>query len=122
RFADFSTIPRGPTAAPTQDGLAIFQAVDALFGRVRLEQAVRLIGVSVSGLGPAGSGQLSLLQPEVQRRERLARAVDRLASRFGDTAGRPPRPPGRRRRRAAPPQGGRRWPPPAAFLYPPRAH
>jgi len=105
RFADFSTITRGHTADPTQDGLAIFQAVDALFGRVRLEQAVRLIGVSVSGLGPAGSGQLSLLQPEVQRRERLARAVDRLASRFGDTAVRPASLLRRRRRGSPPPEG-----------------
>jgi len=105
RFADFSTITRAHTADPTQDGLAIFQAVDALFGRVRLEQAVRLIGVSVSGLGPAGSGQLSLLQPEVQRRERLARAVDRLASRFGDTAVRPASLLGRRRRGPPPPEG-----------------
>ena len=105
RFADFSTITRAHTADPTQDGLAIFQAVDALFGRVRLEQAVRLIGVSVSGLGPGGSGQLSLLQPEVQRRERLARAVDRLASRFGDTAVRPASLLGRRRRGSPPPEG-----------------
>ena len=105
RFADFSTITRAHTADPTQDGLAIFQAVDALFGRVRLEQAVRLIGVSVSGLGPGGSGQLSLLQPEVQRRERLARAVDRLASRFGDTAVRPASLLGRRRRGPPPPEG-----------------
>jgi len=100
RFADFSTITRAHTGDPTQDGLAIFQAVDALFGRVRLAQAVRLIGVSVSGLGPAGAGQLSLLAPDVLRRERLARAVDRLASRFGDKAVRPASLLGRRRGRS----------------------
>ena len=54
-----------------------------------LAQAVRLIGVSVSGLGPAGEGQLSLLEPDALRRERLARAVDRLAARFGEKAVRP---------------------------------
>jgi DNA polymerase IV len=89
RFADFSTITRAHTGDPTQDGLSIFRAVDALFSRVPLSQAVRLIGVSVSGLQPAGSGQLSLLEPDALRRERLARAVDRLARRFGDTAIRP---------------------------------
>jgi DNA polymerase-4 len=57
RFADFSTITRAHSGDPTQDGLSIFRSVDALFSRVRLAQAVRLIGVSVSGLGPAGSGR-----------------------------------------------------------------
>jgi len=98
RFADFSTITRAHTDDPTQDGLAIFRRADALFGRVRLAQAVRLIGLSVSGLGLAGEGQLSLLDPDALRRERLARAVDRLAARFGETAVRPASLMGRRRR------------------------
>jgi len=97
RFADFSTITRAHTDDPTQDGLAIFRRADALFGRVRLAQAVRLIGLSVSGLGLAGEGQLSLLEPDALRRERLARAVDRLAARFGETAVRPASLMGRRR-------------------------
>ena len=89
RFADFSTITRAHTDDPTQDGLAIFSRVQSLFDRVRLGQAVRLIGLSVSGLGPAGAGQLSLLAPDAVRRERLARAVDRLAARFGEETVRP---------------------------------
>ena len=98
RFADFSTITRAQTGDPTQDGLAIYRRVEALFSRVRRTQAVRLIGVSVSMLGSAGSGQLSLLEPDVARTERLARAVDRLAARFGDEAVRPASlVPGRRR-------------------------
>jgi len=106
RFADFSTITRAHTDDPTQDGLAIFRRVDALFGRVRLAQAVRLIGLSVSGLGLAGEGQLSLLEPDALRRERLARAVDRLAARFGETVVRPASLMGRRRqRREEPPDG-----------------
>jgi DNA polymerase-4 len=98
RFADFSTITRAHTDDPTQDGLAIFRRADGLFGRVRLSQAVRLIGLSVSGLGLAGEGQLSLLEPDALRRERLARAVDRLAARFGETAVRPASLMGRQRR------------------------
>lgn len=97
RFADFSTITRAHTGDPAQDGLAIFRRADALFGRVRMAQAVRLIGVSVSGLGLAGEGQLPLLEPDALRRERLARAVDRLAARFGETAVRPASLMGRRR-------------------------
>jgi DNA polymerase-4 len=89
RFADFSTITRAHTDDPTQDGLVIYRRVESLFDRVRRRQAVRLIGLSVSGLGPAGAGQLSLLAPDVLRRERLARAVDRLAARFGEEAVRP---------------------------------
>ena len=89
RFADFSTITRAQTGDPTQDGLTIYRRVEVLFSRVRLTQAVRLIGVSVSLLGSAGSGQLSLLEPNVARTERLARAVDSLAARFGEEAVRP---------------------------------
>ncbi len=89
RFADFSTITRSHTDDPTQDGLVIYRRVESLFARVTLKQAVRLIGLSVSGLGPAGEGQLSLLAPDAVRRERLARAVDRLATRFGDEVLRP---------------------------------
>jgi DNA polymerase-4 len=106
RFADFSTITRAHTDDPTQDGLAIFRRVDALFGRVKLAQAVRLIGLSVSGLGLEGEGQLSLLEPDALRRERLARAVDRLTERFGETAVRPASLMDRRRRgREEPPEG-----------------
>jgi len=89
RFADFSTITRAHTDDPTQDDLVIYRRVESLFARVTLKQAVRLIGLSVSGLGPAGEGQLSLLAPDAVRRERLARAVDRLATRFGDEIVRP---------------------------------
>jgi DNA polymerase-4 len=89
RFADFSTITRSHTDDPTQDGLKIYREASALLARVPLRQPVRLIGVSVSELGPAGPGQLSLLGPDVTRRERLSRALDRLVERFGDESIRP---------------------------------
>jgi len=89
RFADFSTITRRHTGDATHDGLRIFQEAAALLERVALRQPVRLIGVSVSELGPAGAGQLSLLEPDVARRERLSRALDRLAERFGEDSVRP---------------------------------
>jgi DNA polymerase-4 len=86
RFADFSTITRSHSTDPTQDGLRIYEEARALLDRVRLVQPVRLIGLSMSALGPAEHGQLSLLDANAVRRERLARSLDRLAGRFGDDA------------------------------------
>jgi DNA polymerase-4 len=89
RFADFVTTTRRRTAEPTQDGLRIYREASALLDQVVLDRPVRLIGLSVSGLGKAGEGQLPLLGPDVARRERLSRALDRLAERFGDASIRP---------------------------------
>jgi DNA polymerase-4 len=89
RFADFSTLTRRHTDDPTQDGLVIYRRARALLERIPLRQPVRLIGLSVSGLGPAAAGQLSLLEPDTLRRERLARAMDRVTARFGLASLRP---------------------------------
>jgi DNA polymerase-4 len=89
RFSDFHTITRAVTAEPTQDGLELYRRARTLLDRERLDQPIRLIGLSASGLGPAGAGQLSLLDPTALRRERLARVVDGLAARFGDDVVRP---------------------------------
>ncbi len=83
RFPPFRTITRAITGEPTQDGLEIFRRAAGLLERERITEPVRLIGLSTSSLGPEAAGQLPLLDPTVARRERLARAVDRLASRFG---------------------------------------
>jgi DNA polymerase-4 len=101
RFADFSTLTRRHTGDPTQDGLLIYRRARELLERIPLRQPVRLIGLSVSGLGPAAAGQLSLLEPDALRRERLARAMDRVTARFGLASLRPAsllRDPRRRRR------------------------
>jgi len=89
RFADFSTITRSHTGDPTQDGLTVYREASALLDRVVLRQPVRLIGLSVAALGLAGQGQLALLGPDAVRRERLARALDRLVERFGEASVRP---------------------------------
>ncbi len=89
RFADFATITRSASGEPTQDGLEIFRRARMLLDRETLHLAVRLLGVSASGLGPEHTGQLSLLDRGSVRRDRLARAVDRLTDRFGDGAVRP---------------------------------
>jgi DNA polymerase-4 len=89
RFSDFSTITRRHSIEPTQDGLRIYAEARALLDRVELVMPVRLIGLSVSGLGSAGQGQLSLLDAGAVRREQVARAVDRIAERFGAGTVRP---------------------------------
>jgi DNA polymerase-4 len=86
RFADFRTLTRRHTGDPTQDGLEIYRRAAALLAREPLVQAVRLIGVSASAFRPQDTGQLALLDPNAIRRERLARVVDRLATRFGADA------------------------------------
>jgi DNA polymerase IV len=83
RFADFTTLTRSRSGDPTQDGLEIYRRAVDLLGALELTQPVRLIGLSLSSLAPAGQGQLPLLPPDVLRREALARAVDGLNARFG---------------------------------------
>jgi len=89
RFADFCTLTRSHTSDPTQDGLELYRRVAILLARERLVQPVRLIGVSASALAAEQTGQLGLLEDSAVRRERLARAVDRITGRFGLDAIRP---------------------------------
>ncbi len=84
RLAPFETHTRAVTGEPTQDGLELYRRALALLERERVARPVRLIGLSASRLGPAGTGQLDLLDPTALRRERLAKVVDRLTERFGE--------------------------------------
>ena len=89
RFADFRTLTRSHTSEPTQDGLELYRRVGVLLSREALPQPVRLIGLSASALIAEQIGQLALLESDTVRRERLARAVDRITGRFGADAIRP---------------------------------
>ena len=89
RFADFRTLTRSHTSDPTQDGLELYRRVAILLSRETLAQPVRLVGVSASALTAEQTGQLGLLGDDAVRRERLARAVDRITGRFGLDAIRP---------------------------------
>jgi DNA polymerase-4 len=99
RFGDFRTVTRAAAGEPTQDGLELFRRSLVLLERERIAEPVRLIGLSASALGAAGTGQLPLLDPAAVRRERLARVVDTLAERYGDDVVVPGRLLERRRRR-----------------------
>jgi DNA polymerase-4 len=87
RFADFRTLTRrGSGEAPTADGGEIFRRAWEAFSRVPRPQAVRLIGLSVSGLAAAtGPHQLPLFgRPD--RVDRVGRVTDEVRSRFGPRA------------------------------------
>ncbi|MAI78748.1 MAG: DNA polymerase IV [Deltaproteobacteria bacterium] len=77
----------------TDDGAVIARAARLLLAEVGPTDAVRLIGVGVSGLEDETSEQLSLfVDPELSGREApeeraaLNRALDEITSRFGSTA------------------------------------
>jgi DNA polymerase-4 len=85
RWPDFTTISRQTTLSqPTNLDSDISTAAVQLFSRVwKPGQAVRLIGVAVTGLG-ATPRQLSLWDERYQKEKRLLDAVDHLHQRFGD--------------------------------------
>jgi DNA polymerase-4 len=84
RYADFRTLTRSHTGDPTQDGLDLYRRALVLLDREAVTEPIRLIGLSASSLGPAGQGQLPLLDPVAVRRARLGPVVDRLTARFGE--------------------------------------
>ena len=89
RYADFQTLTRSHTGEPTQDGLVIYRRAQALLDREAVTEPVRLIGLSTSGFGAAGQGQLPLLDGTALRRERLGPVLDGLDARFGEGTVRP---------------------------------
>ena len=84
RSADFTTLTRQESlAAPADTTDAIWPIAERLLAKAdRGEQAIRLVGVSLSHFD--GEPQLALFDPPgVERARRVARAVDALAERFG---------------------------------------
>ena len=83
RFSDFKTISRQETLGePTQEGGVIYKAALRLLDRFWTNrQQVRLFGVSVSGLAPAGRD--GFLFDDLKRREGLTRAVDLINQKYG---------------------------------------
>jgi DNA polymerase-4 len=87
RFADFRTVTRRDTTeAATADGGEIFRRAWSALERLPRSQAVRLIGVSVSGLvRDAEARQLGLFE-RTGRAEQVGRVTDALRARFGPDA------------------------------------
>jgi len=67
-------------ANPTSDGQLIARTAAELWDEVKLGEAVRLIGVSVSGLSPRSQEQLDLFAP---RRPQIGPTLDAIRERFG---------------------------------------
>jgi DNA polymerase IV len=87
RFADFHTLTRrSSVAAPTADASEIFGRAWGAFLRVPRAQAIRLIGLSVSGFGDRGAPEQLPLLRDPGRAERMGRLYDELRARFGDRA------------------------------------
>lgn len=84
RSADFTTVTRQESlAAPADTTDAVWPVAERLLAKAdRGEQAIRLVGVSLSHFD--GQPQLALFDPpDVARARRVAHAVDALAERFG---------------------------------------
>jgi nucleotidyltransferase/DNA polymerase involved in DNA repair len=90
RGGDFTTWTRSLTLSdPTDLAEGIVHAARELYrDRIRLEgRGVRLLGVGVSGLETAGSGQHSLFTtPDEERARRMTRAADAVRERLGEDA------------------------------------
>jgi DNA polymerase-4 len=76
---------RATLAEPSDDGAAIAAVARALLARWGIPEPVRLVGVGVTNLAPADESQLALFGSEAARgnRDRLNRALDEIARRFG---------------------------------------
>ncbi len=99
RYPDFTTVTRSHSFDSAVDvSHHLFQAARDLMGRVDLARPVRLLGVGVSSLEPAGAPrQLGLDRPAAW--DDVTSAVDQIRSRYGERAVWPARlvrPPGDR--------------------------
>ena len=91
KYSDFKQITRSETLSQVTDQAGvIFRTACRLLEKTAVGQKpVRLLGISLSGLGSADTErQISFFEePENQRRGRgLERAMDRIADKYGDQA------------------------------------
>jgi DNA polymerase-4 len=88
RYSDFTTITRSHTLSQSTDtDQAIFQVGEDLMRKALAadRRAIRLIGIEVSNIVEPGK-QLSMLNGNEQRQEKLNRAVDRIRTKYGFSA------------------------------------
>jgi DNA polymerase-4 len=87
RFSDFRTLTRrGTEESPTADGGEIFRRAWTAFSKVPRSQAVRLVGLSASGLVSAGDPRQLPLFDRPDRADRIGRVTDEVRTRFGPQA------------------------------------
>ena len=87
KFADFTLITRRTTLpAATDDGQAIYRAAQELLERAHADRPIRLTGVSVQLDDAGGPEQLGLFAEPPPKSDKLNRALDAIAERFGTKA------------------------------------
>ncbi|MFL5318450.1 MAG: DNA polymerase IV [Myxococcaceae bacterium] len=86
KFADFTLITRRVTLnTPTDDGQEVYRAAEALLLKAHEGKPVRLTGVSAQDLG-GEAPQLALFTEGPKPRDRLNKALDKIAEKFGTKA------------------------------------
>jgi DNA polymerase-4 len=82
RSSSFTTITRRRTLnAYTNDTHIIYQRALEIFKEIDLSEPVRLLGVALSGLRPVADQPVLL--PEIERKRRLLRTLDRINDKHG---------------------------------------
>jgi DNA polymerase-4 len=86
RYPDFTTLVRQRKVAATADDLELYRVgcelVDTVWDRRR---GVRLLGISVAGLGDEGRpAQQGLFAPPPQKRDQVLKAMDKIRDRHGE--------------------------------------
>jgi len=77
---------RATLPEPSDDGRLIARTASALLAAWGLPEPVRLVGVGATNLVPGDAAQLPLFDAGRAERERLNRALDEIADRFGSEA------------------------------------
>jgi DNA polymerase-4 len=85
KYADFVSVTRDcHLAAPAADSATLHDALGDLIVRAEVDRPIRLVGLAAFDLHPAARpAQLGLFAAPGERHERLERAMDAVAGRFG---------------------------------------
>jgi len=88
RYSDFETVSRSRTIAqPTDHDDTLYQTLMDLLPRTYQRRvAVRLVGVSLSGLSDQGRQMMLFDEPDHDRRARLYASMDAIRQRYGFSA------------------------------------
>ncbi|MGE5381186.1 MAG: DNA polymerase IV [Methylocystaceae bacterium] len=88
RYSDFKTVTRAQTLpAATNSDLLVYQVAVNLLDQLSLKKQVRLIGLSASGLQPAGNAEEDTsLFAEESKDSPIDAVVDKIRDRYGKSA------------------------------------
>lgn len=87
RYGSYKTLTRSVTLAdPIDLPQALSAAVFSLYNKLKLTEGIRLLGVTVSGLLPAGTEPMSLFADGTARERKAQETIDKLQDKYGPTA------------------------------------